>query len=90
MASLGALFEVTAHGMHVAWLSAVEAACERALVAVDGDFSRVLRESHPDHVEIIKVDGKPFRRVQMVMPGIHDESLTIRFVTTDLTTEPTE
>lgn len=68
------------------WHAAQERACEEALAAAGGDMSRCSREPHADNVVTIRVDGKPFRRVEIAMPTAADDYV-IRIVTTDLTKE---
>jgi hypothetical protein len=87
LSNFAAAFDARCAAAHRAYLETLEQACADALDAAGGDVSRVLREHHPNH-DVIKVDDKPFRRVEVVMPGL-DEEPVIRIVMTDLTIKET-
>lgn len=87
LSKFAAAFDARCAAAHRAYLETLEQACADALDAAGGDPSRVLREYHADQMrDDIKVDGEPFRRVEVVMPGLDDEPV-IRIVMTDLTKE---
>lgn len=87
LSKFAAAFDARCAAAHRAYLETLEQACADALDAAGGDPSRVMREQHPNRDDLL-VDDKPFRRVEVVMPGL-DEEPVIRIVMTDLTIKET-